>query len=603
MKWPMKEKLFNFGLIACGSLCFVGGIALTSYSGAKVSATTLKAGLPTAQIQPLLVNLLGQSVSLEDQIQNGINAAIASGQPTYTLPNQTIALSRTLLIPRNAKNFTLLGQPGTILTRNNTVDIPMIVVGRDDTAGYQNSAFNDNSRVAISPVLEGSSTLVRTGGPALVSGWYAILGTSLSEDAFRRDGMTSRFFGKRELIFVTSVNGNTAKILQPLSRDFASPELRFIQPANAGLTNRQIPENIRISGFTLKGRNTVNGVWVNKMMVVNRANNVKIDNLKLEGFNNAAISISMSKGISVDNIAVSDGNQSSLGYGVEVYGSRYVTIRNSNFRQLRWATLFHTGTSDVLVEDCKYEGDLNGGFDCSHGGGEKRITFRRVLAPIFSICNPTWLRGANDITLENCTATRQMNIYANAENIKISGMYPGYDYTARQIFFMTEGGRAGAIPSGIFGPKSVYLSNGALRRNVAEGTTIYFVSTSGLPAAVGYIETNNFVFENAVAANNVAVNFGGTSINTTLKFNNTQFITRSPYGVPIGIGDTTGTGNWNIQFHNSSVVSNWIYAFSAGAAARGSITSNVSNINGVNLNTNSFQTRGLMTFGTSTGAE
>ncbi len=553
--------------------------------------------LPKLQPNSMTNAMVSQAQGITEQIQAGINAAVLAGSPSYTLPATTINLTNSIVIPHNSKNFTLKGVTGTILRRSISANFPLIIVGQDDTGAIDNGAFNLFPSLNIQPALEGSKKLIWTGGATPVKGWYALVGTHTVNDVIKIDSTVLTMACKRELVYVNAVIGNELYINQPLSRTFDNPNLRLLEPAGAAFANRTVPENIRITGITLNGRSTVDNVWTDKIIKVSRANNVTLDNLSLAGFNTTGISLSFCKGVTVDNVLIDDGNQSVLGYGIEVFASRFVTIRNSTFKKHRWGTVFQSGSSDALVEDCQYIGDINGGFDASHGGGEKRITFRRVLAPIYSICNPSWMRGASDILFENCTATRQFNIYSNAENIKIKGMYPGYNYTAPQIFMSTDGGKTGAIPAGVFGPKSVYLIDGALRRNTAEGCTMYFISNTGQAPAVGYLETNNYIFENQVTTNNVAVSLTSTNTNSVFKFNNSQFITRGPYGVPIFLGPSNGTGNWDITFNNSTIVSNWAFAFQAATAARGNITNVGSQINGTILDGTKFQTRGQMAFG------
>lgn len=513
-------------------------------------------------------------------IQAQINEAIASGQPSVTLPPTKILLTQSLVIPSNASNFSLIGQAGTEIQRGTTADYPLLLIGRGYQYAWNNASFSAQPELAVAPVADGARWITRTGGAQAKVGWYALLGAHPVDDVVVHTNGLSKFDYKRELVKVTRVEGDRMYVAEPIAREFATPQLRFMDDDQTHEWYSTVPENISVRNIKFSGRSAQNNVWSNKLIAATAAVNLRIDNVELTGFNNAGISVMFCKGVYVSNIRTSDGNTSSLGYGVEFAGSRNVTLRNAEFSGHRWGTIFQTGTTDALVEDCSYAPGSTGGFDGGHGQDERRITFRRCIGPTWSIANPAYLRGVKNVTLENCTAYGTINVSANAENVRISGKYPGQENTMRLLQLSTEGGTA-SVPAGTFPPKSVFLDSGSSVGTDLDGVNIQMHTVTGQPLGIGLLDVRNWSFRNLVSATGAAVKFTSTASPSTLRFTNVNFENTYLYNSPLWMGPVSSSGTWNISLINCQLNTRWRYGVNFANNSRGTVTADQTYINGV----------------------
>lgn len=513
-------------------------------------------------------------------IQAQINEAIASGQPSVTLPPTKILLTQSILIPAHANNFSLIGQPGTELQRSVTADFPLLTIGRGRNYAWTNSAFSMQPLLTVAPVPEGARWITRTGGEAARPGWYALMGVHPTDDIVRHPDGVTQFDYKRELVKVIRVEGDRMYVAEPVAREFATPELRFMDDEDTHMWYSTVAENITVKNIKFSGRSSADNVWTNKLIVAFATVNLKVDNVELTGFNNAGISAMFCKGMYFSNIRTSDGNTSFLGYGIECAASRNITIRNGQFSGHRWGTIFQTGTTDALVEDCTYAPGSSGGFDGGHGQDERRITFRRCIGPSWSIANPAYLRGVKNVTLENCTAYGTINVSANAENVRIIGKYPGQPNTMRLLQLSTEGG-TNTVPAGTFPPKSVFLDGGSSVGNDLDGVTVLMHTLTNQPLGVGLLDVRNWSFRNTLESSGSALKFNSTSTPSTLRFTNVSFENTYLYNSPLWLGPVSGNGSWNISLTNCQLSTRWRYGVNFASNSRGTVTSNQTYINGV----------------------
>lgn len=578
-------------------LLLIGTTGLLTARPAKSQGPTVPG---TAQIHAILPTIaLGFAEPVDGAtVQAEINAAIAAGQPTYTLPATRINLTTTLLIPPGTNGFTLQGQPGTQLVRNSNDSFPMIAVGNGYTFAYTNDSFASHPQSTIAPAAAGSKVLTITDGMQVAPGWYAIFGVNPDNDLVRhQDGATTYWF-KRELIRVIAVSGNQVMIDRPLGRDFTDAKLAMLDNPTLLSYYHQIVQNVTVKNLVLDGTSATNGSRDAKVLRANAVDGLTLENLTLTGFSTSAINISFSNGVVVKNCSIGEQNNYVPAYGIEFSATRFTTVRNTSFRNHRWGVIFQMGCQDGLVEDCIYTNTPNGGFDCGHGCGELRITYRRCAAPVYSIANPSYRRGANHVTLENCTAYDRINIYGNAENINIIGKHPLYANTATLIQFFTESGGQ-AIPAGSFGPISVTMRDGSSSRSDADGVNIQFLSISGTPRLVQNLNVENWNFVNSVSRTGAAVKLDEAAGTSNVSFTNCTFRNTYLYEPPIRLGPTSPMGRWNLTLDSCSLTTPYWFGVYLDAAARGTIVNNGSSMNGQALSDDEFYN--LSTFHANSG--
>lgn len=540
--------------------------------------------MESLRVLPLLVFAIantasGQTIYDGSVVQSELNAAIAAGQTSYTLPPGRINLSASLWLPPGTSSFTLKGQTGSRLVRNSSSDFPLVVVGTNGSHGYDNSAFT-GSATSIAPAQEGSISLTRTGGQTLVPGWYGLIGTNPQDDFVRTPDGATTFAFKRELVRVLSVAGNVATLEGPIGRSFGTGEMRFLESQVTAQHDKKVCQRISLQNLVLDGTSAVDASKASKVLVIGVSNGVYVDDVSVSSFSTSGISVLFSKGVTINRARISLGRNDALGYGIEFVGSRFVTVRNSNFSTTRTGVLFQGGTMDALVSDCLGP-TLN--FDVGHGQGEKRLTYRRVLADKFAVANTTWRRGVDGATIEDCTAFDSITVNAGAANVLIKGKYSGQASTTPMIVTTTATGGNG-IPNGDAFVHSLTLEDGTSLGTPDKGYNFYMVESSpDAPCMLGSLTIRNWTFKTLFGAPS-NLRFTRTTNSPTISIHNSTFENVYEYGAPLYFG-ASGTNRWNLDLQGNSfnVPGQYVVQFHTNSTASWTNLSNLINGNPVTL--------------------
>lgn len=494
------------------------------------------------------------SVVTGEDVQNLINATYILGQTQVNLPNETIYVSQTIRIFPGMKNLRLQGGDRTKFVRSTTADIPLLLFGTDAAVGFQNTFLDQTYQpFDVQPAADGATTLTVNSLLPLSTGWYVIAGTDPINDVVVHNSGGTNFFYKRELIRVLSVNGNRLTLSNPLSREFETPKLWLVEPDGIPVLNGVVDtitvDNVRFdgryqspignrldTGNSKSSRST-------RVVVAGLARNITFNRVTVKGFKNSGFNLKLCRTVSITNSFITDGQTSSLGYGVEVMGSRFVFVRNTFFSNHRWGVMFTSGSTDCEVTDCVYADTPGSGFDVGHGSDERRITYARCIANTFSIANPGYRRGVRQATLLDCSARTSITLWPNASNITIAGKYPGQQHTAPMIQFMTEGGGIG-IPQGVFSPVDVYLTGGSCERFEADGNTVQLLSMSGQQTRLPYIEALSWTFSNPNPARGAAFRVTDVVGTGRMKFTACNFASTYTYDAPVILQ----SGDWDVEF-------------------------------------------------------
>ncbi len=484
-------------------------------------------------------------------VQQMILDAIDNGQSSVTLPAGQINLSSSLQIPPGTRNLTIVGQSGTKLVRTGTTDFPLLTVGLAGWHGFDNSASETDPRTAIAPAAEGAQDLTMTGGVTPAPGWYLLLGTDPTNDTVRHATGNITYWFKRELVKVSSVSGNQIRLAQPAGRAFAAGELRLIEPATATGLAREVVDNVTIRNITVDGRSPVNGAYASKCVVAGLAHNLIFDDVSVMGYSTAGISVMMSKGVTVSRSRISDGNLTSMGYGIEFIGTRFATVRGTTFLRTRTGIVLQSGNMDVLVEDCSAP---TAGFDVGHGTGETRITYRRTVGTSFGIANPSWRRGVDRVLLEDCTATSSIHIYGGASNVVIRGKHPSYPQTTPLFHLYTDSGGTGN-PAGPSYVQSLTLENGVSTRGDLDGVNMQFSTISNTPRMLGNLTIRNWTFTNLVTELGANLNLRSISNSPNIVIENSTLRNSALWSAPVWLGPNANGSEWNLTFRNTKLES------------------------------------------------
>lgn len=490
-------------------------------------------------------------------IQTQINAAAANGGGVVQVPPGTHLLSAPLIFPRGARNITLQGGPDTVLRRGYTAATPSIIVGGATPYGFMNESFAPLPQTSLLAVNAGDTTITASGGQPLEVGYYALIGTDQAESSVEHATEDLRFWTNRELVLVQSVNGNVATLSEPIGRSINVVEARRMKIWNYDRFDDLTTSNILIKDLVIDGRNPSNNTRNRETIYVSAAHNFGLNNVTVRGFDGSGVTLQLVRGAMIDGLSTDDGNTTSLGYGVDCFGCRFVTVRNSVFRNHRSGVVFAGGTMDGLVEDSIHETPVIGGFDAGHGQGELRITYRRCIADVFVTGNPSWPRLVENVRFEQCTARRSYEIFANTKNVLIEGKHPRQPISFQRLHLYAENYTNG-WPSGYQNPQSVIIRNGRSERSDGNGTNIFLMSMSNAPWGVKSFEATNWEFVSTRVQEGSAVNLFRVDVPSSARFINCTFINRNWWSAPMVIG----AGRWDVSIQRSKFDSAWNRAIS-----------------------------------------
>jgi|688.fasta_scaffold41864_1 hypothetical protein len=579
---------FKLKKVSSGLLVLASGQAMASGLSPMVGQLLLQQSAPpkASDIQPLL------------------NAAIASGSALYTLPNTTILCDKSIEIPAGTRNFTLAGGSNTKLVRaSSSMSSPLIQIGDSGNFGLSNEPFSTYSQFKLQPISEFSSTVTLSSPATIDPGYYVIIGKSLTEDRVLQVTTGTEFWVSRELVQIDSQSSNTLTLREPIGREFVDPYLVRIETNSTPVASRKVMRNIRLSniwvdgrlGDRTTGRAQARSKLVGKAITIGLGDTVVLNNIRVSGFQISGVSAAASKRITIQNSSFFDSNTKVNGYGIELSGSRFGTISDCSFQDLRWGTIFAGGTMDVTVTNCSAPPG-RGGFDVGHGQGERRITMQNCIGEIFSIGNPAWLKGNKGIQFIDCSAYGTFDVYGHTENLTISGMHSSQSKTARVLQLLTEGGGLG-LPFGPTFPISVLVKDARFFNPLSPGNCVQMgsVTTSATPSAnlyprLGLITFRNTVMENPLANGNGLMGLriaetGGITGNASMVFDQgTVLRTVNPGVAPITFPANGPSGNWNVDFNgiNFDTPFQRVAAFSSGANGTFRFTSSTRNGSAIN---------------------
>ncbi len=382
--------------------------------------------------------LAGQTLAQTDDsvwINAQIQAAIQAGRNSYFLPAGVYNLEKQIVIPAGTKNFTLSGAgPEETLLRTPTVRIKQAIRVGIEGQNHSKWGLRNVPNTAVFPVSEGSTTIrLDPSEPPIAPGIYYLH----DESRVRHTDTVSTGYNHGELVRVTRYNGvsHSVSVQVPLGRDydFAPVKLAYVEP--------QVCQNITVEGIGFDGL-TAGGQGSYGLVYACLVEGLICRNVKVRNFFTGGIFTLWCNNTLVENADIADGVSGGAGEGYAIYfaQSRFATVRNTRAANCRHGFLVHTGTMDVLFDNCVGE---RASFD-THGFDERRITFYRCtgLSTGVDIGNAAWLAGGKDIKLIESRFDYAIKLYANTRGTEI------IKCSFRQLTVRSDANRVGAIPTG-----------------------------------------------------------------------------------------------------------------------------------------------------------
>jgi hypothetical protein len=335
-------------------------------------------------------------------INAGIQAAIAQGRASYSVPAGNYSLAKPIVIPAGTQNFTLKGAGSgrTILTASDPAVKQAIQVGVLPQL-HNNWMITGPANLPLANAPAGTSTLMLAKAQAtLAAGYYVLWDDNLVVCAKGPNVSMNH----AEIVRVTGYKANGTVFLDvPTGREYGPRAM--LAPYQNGTC-----VNIGVSGFGFRGGPTDGLVAVG---IVDRA---ALSDLSVEGFRSDAIMTNTSRNVTIDNARISlatDGDAGS-GYGFAIYRSRFVTVTNSTATACRHGFMVHSGSMDVTFSNCY----TTNGFDM-HGYDERRIALFGCSGDGGDVGNDAWLAGARDVLIQRCSFTETLGFHANVRNVRV----------------------------------------------------------------------------------------------------------------------------------------------------------------------------------------
>lgn len=470
------------------------------------------------------VGAQAQSVTRMSDLQAQLNAFLAIPEPIrppiFSLPNGYILADRTLIIPPGVRNVRFVGGPNTVFIRTTAnPNFQFISAGSSASFGLSNAELAALPNIQVQPITKGQTQFVPIGTQAMVPGWYLLYSASQSPlevnpDLVRLSNGAATHWYRRELVYVNA--GNPPSFSEPAARNYLAPFLARMDGSVSAPSNAMC-ENISFENFTLDGkfegilpfRANLPKNYPTRLMTVGLASGVTIRNVTGRNYLNSGIRLNVVRNFLVEDVHVENAVGTSLLYGIELTASRLGEIRRITSSNVRLAIATGSGTSNLLVRDCKFDGAT--AVDLSHGQGETEITYLNVLAGLFQIGNTSWPAGGENLRMVNCSAIGSIEVKPNVRGVHIVGRYldtsvtPPLIYpTAARLAFFSNGSSAG-IPSGPVAPGDTLVEDAVFEMGPnnqvppipSAGFVLVFYQGGASPVP----RLNNITFRNTVFRN------------------------------------------------------------------------------------------------------
>lgn len=405
-------------------------------------------------------------------INQGIVEAIRQGKSEYVLPSGTFTIDNPIRIPYGTSNFSLRGQgmdQTTISTPNKRLGAA-IYIGLE-TVLHNNWGIANRTNYAVTTVKDGATTVKLNDGQQPIEPGYYVL---WDRSAIVKDNGVDQSMNRAEIVLVTAFDPTTnmATLSVPVGREY------LVNPSLADF-RQFMCNNIEVSDIGFDG--AVNdGTYTNSFVSSGVCDGLVLARLKVRNYVTGGISVNLTRNTLIDSTDVGGATNFGPGggYGVAVYRSRFVTIRNCKDWLARHSFIMHSGTMDVLLEGCSTQ---VGGYD-THGYDERRITFRNCTGNGINLGNDGYMGGGRDFLVENCDLQGGIDCHPNIRNVYVKN-----STLTGSGFYYTPIGSTKGNPSGGYAD-NIYFDGCTFRGNGSGGLV-------GNSSVVGQVTFRNCIFD------------------------------------------------------------------------------------------------------------
>ncbi len=405
-------------------------------------------------------------------INQGIAEAIKQGKSEYVIPSGSYEIENPIRIPSGTSNFRLSGNgiDQTIITTPNKRLGAAIYIGLE-TVLHNNWGINNRDNYSVSNVPDGSTALRLADGQKPVEPGYYVL---WDNSAIVKDNGVDQSMNHAEIVYVSGYNNSTkmASLTVPVGREYN------VRPSLADFRS-YICSNIEISDLGFDG--SVNdGTYSNSFVSSGVCDGLTLARLKVRNYVTGAISVNLTRNTLIESTDVGGATNFGPGggYGVAVYRSRFVTIRNCKDWLARHSFILHSGTMDTLLEGCSTE---VGGYD-THGYDERRIEFRNCTGNGINLGNDGYMGGGRDFLVNGCDLQGGVDCHPNIRGVFVrNSTLTGTGFSYRPV------GSTKGSPSGGFADQ-LFFDNCTFRSDSSSGLI-------GNSTFVGQVTFRNCVFD------------------------------------------------------------------------------------------------------------
>ncbi|HVL38129.1 MAG TPA: right-handed parallel beta-helix repeat-containing protein [Fimbriimonadaceae bacterium] len=346
-----------------------------------------------------------------------------------------LVLDGDVRVPAGTRNLTIIGDGSQIRVKRAT---HVFSIGRVDFSVTKPEPAAGLAGISIEPAKAGDQIV--TVNRRVSPGWHVIYDAKRVPH-LKNPGLSLNYGAM--LVQVTDVDGFAAKLDRPLNREYDD------EPMLARV-DHMLTEDVRIENFAVDGLYDPGKRGTGGFVVAGLAKGLIVKNMRARRIDSGVVKLGICRDFVIDGVHAVEptGNPSAPGdaYGIYILRSSHGTIRNSSTSGYRHGFILHSGTTDVLVEDCSATAAGSADFD-THGMDERRITFRRCKGRTgFGLGNDAWPLGGFGHVIEDSDVENGVYIGPNVTNTIIRRSSFGTAASRYLLWFSaTEGGMPGNI--------------------------------------------------------------------------------------------------------------------------------------------------------------
>ncbi len=471
-----------------------------------------------------LIAVLSSWASAQDDsvwINQGIQNAIANGQPVYTIPAGNYVLANPIVIPPGTHNFTLQGA-GSALTHLSAPNTQLAFPGYAILVGQQVLLNNWNltnceTGDTIANVKTGDRTVIVTSNNgSYSSGQYAVI-LDQNQVYTSAPGVNQGQYNRAELTKLTAATPKgTLTLDTTAAREYDDSPMIYT-------CSDTVSTKIAVTGMSFDG--TIQGQTIRNNGIVNAClvDGLNLSDLAINNYQDRAIQTDIVRNGTFTALNIQNGadiQDEGNGYGLTMCRSRSIMVVNGYANSTRHSFTCTNGSTDITFTNCNSV-VMNYGLNDfnTHGFDERRVHYNNCKGTL-TFGNPSWLGGCEGFTVNSCQSTQALYLGPNASNISLTNS------TIGPVNFVYVTGGHGTPSSGY--ATGINFYNCSFPEIWAIGKALTQLGTASF---------SNCTFENTTATWGSSIIIPLNAVGN-LSFSSCQFINDStrPGDLPIELG-------------------------------------------------------------------